>query len=153
VCLSVLRKAYNSALRSSNQDRFDASLLASARAARSSYCKAMKKAKRDHWSSLLATATLQTVWTANKFAIGGRPPLLPRVPGASTPLELNKALLDHFFPGAPLAPTASILLPFKECPELVALEIERALAGSSPLSAPGPDTIPNSVWKRINRTA
>jgi len=52
--LSVLRKAYNSALRSWKRDRFDASLLASARAARSSYCKAIKKAKRAHWSSFLA---------------------------------------------------------------------------------------------------
>jgi len=35
--LSLLRKAYNSALRSSKRDRFDAALLASARAARSAY--------------------------------------------------------------------------------------------------------------------
>ena len=32
-------------------------------------------------------------------------------------------------------------------------EIERALARSSLSLAPGPDTIPNSVWKRINKTA
>jgi len=62
--LSVLRKAYNSALRSSKRDRFDASLLASARAARSAYFKAIKKAKRAHWSSFLASATPQSVWTA-----------------------------------------------------------------------------------------
>jgi len=71
--LSVLRKAYNSALRSSKRDRFDASLLSSARAARSSYFKAIKKAKRAHWSSFLASATPQTVWTAKRFPVG-RPP-------------------------------------------------------------------------------
>jgi len=59
--LSQLRKAYNSALRSSKADRFDAALLASARAARTAYFKAIKKAKRDHWSTFLATATPQTV--------------------------------------------------------------------------------------------
>jgi len=74
--LSVLRKAYNSALRSSKRDRFDASLLASARAARSAYFKAVKKAKRAHWSSFLASATTQTVWTAKRFAVG-RPPPFP----------------------------------------------------------------------------
>ena len=70
--LSMLRKAYGSALRSSKRDRFDAALLASARAARSAYFKAIKKAKRDHWSSFLASATPQTVWTAKM------PPLVPR---------------------------------------------------------------------------
>ena len=153
VSLSVVRRAYKSTLRSSKEYRFDVSLLASTRAARFSYFKAIKKAKRDHWSSFLATATQQTVWTARKFAIGCPPLRFPELPGASTPLELNKALLDHFFPGAPLAPTASILLPFKECSELVALEVERALARSSPSWAPGPDTIPNLVWKKINKTA
>jgi len=153
VSLSVLRKAYNSARRSSKGDRFDASLLASARAACSSYFKAIKKAKRDHWSSFLATPTPQRVWTAKKFAIGRPPPCLPELPKASTPLELNKALLDHFFPGAPLAPTTSILLPFKDCRELVSSEVERALAHSSTSSASGPDSIPNSVWKKINKTS
>ena len=32
-------------------------------------------------------------------------------------------------------------------------EVSRALAGSSPSSALGPDTIPNSVWKRVHRVA
>jgi len=72
--LSVLRKAYNSALHTSKRDHFDASLLASARSARSAYFKAIKKGKRAHWSSFLASATPQTVWTAKKLAIGRPPP-------------------------------------------------------------------------------
>lgn len=151
--LSMLRKGYNSALRSSKQDCLDASLLASARAARSSYFKARKKGKRDHWRSFLATATPQSVWTANKPAIGRPPPRFPEHPRASTLLELNKSLLDHFFPAALMVAPSSILLPSRECPELVTSEIESALACSSPSSAPGPDVIPNSVWKTINRTA
>jgi len=143
--LSLIRKGYNSALRSSKQDRFDAALLSSARAARTAYFKAIKKAKREHWSSFLASATPQTVWTAKKFAIGGPPPPFRELPGASTPPELNKALLDHFFPGEPARGFDTILLPFGNCPALMAEEIARALACSSPSSAPGPDITPNSV--------
>jgi len=151
--LSQLRRAYNSALRSSKVDRFDAALLASARAARTAYFKAVKKAKRDLWSAFLATATPQTVWTAKKFAVGRPPPCFPELPGATTPPELNKALLNHFFPGDPVRAFNSILLPFRDCPALAADEIGRALARSSPSSAPGPDMTPNSVWKRIHRVA
>jgi len=32
-------------------------------------------------------------------------------------------------------------------------EVGRALAHSSPSSAPGPDMTPNSVWKRLHRVA
>ena len=151
--LSQLRRAYNSALRSSKVDRFDAALLASARAARTAYFKAIKKAKRDHWSAFLAAATPQTVWTAKKFAVGRPPPRFPELPGATTPPQLNKALLDHFFPGDPVSTPNSILLPFTDCPALAADEIGRALARSSPSSAPGPDMTPNSVWKKVQRVA
>ena len=151
--LSMLRKAYNPALRCSKRDRFDAALLASARSARSAYFKAIKKAKRDHWSSFLAAATPQTVWTAKKLAIGRPPPRFPELPGASTPVELNRALLDHFFPGEPVEFVDSILLPFRDCLPLSTDEIGRALARSSPSSAPGPDMTPNSVWKRVHRVA
>jgi len=151
--LSMLRKAYGSALRSSRRDRFDAALLASARAARSAYFKAIKKAKRDHWSSFLASATPQTVWTAKKLAVGRPPPRFPDLPGASTPPKLNRALLDHFFPGEPPSFLDTILLPFRECLPLSLDEVTRALARSSPSSAPGPDMTPNSVWKRVHRVA
>jgi len=151
--LSMLRKAYGSALRSSKRDRFDAALLASARAARSAYFKAIKKAKRDHWSSFLASATPQTVWTAKKLAIGRPPPRFPELPGASTPPELNQALLGHFFPGAPVRVPNTVLPPFKDCPPLSQDEVGRALARSSPKSAPGPDKTPNSLWKRVHRVA
>ena len=151
--LSMLTKAYNSALRSSNRDRFDAALLASARAARSAYFKAIKKAKRDHWSSFLASATPQTVWTAKRFTVGRPPPRFPELPGTSTRPELNKALLNYFFPGEPAGFADTILLPFRECLPLAPDEVSRALARSSPSSAPGPDAIPNSVCKRVDRVA
>jgi len=134
----MLRKAYNSALRSSKWDRFDATRLASTRAARSTYFKAIKKAKRDHWASFLPSATPQTVWTAKKLAFGHPPSRFLELPGASTPPELNQVLLNYFFPGEPAKFLDTILLPFRDCLPLAADEVGRALARSSPSSAPGP---------------
>jgi len=78
------------------------------------------------------------------FAIGS-PPLFPGTPEASTPLELNSALLDHFFPGSPLSEPHTILLPFKALLALEASEIDWALARTSPSSAPGTDKTLNYV--------
>jgi len=89
----MLRKAYNPALRSSKRDRFDAALLASARAVSFAYFKAIKKAKRNHWSSFLASATPKTGWTAKRFAVGCPSPRWSELTGTSTPPELNRALL------------------------------------------------------------
>jgi len=149
----MLRKAYNSALCSSKRNGCDAALLASARASRSAYFKAIKKAKRDHWSSFLASVTPQTVWTAKRFAVRRSPPRFRELPGTSTPPQLNKALLDHFFPGEPAKFTDTILLPFRECLPPAADEVSRALGRSSQSSAPGPDAIPNSVSKTVHRVA
>jgi len=133
----MLRKAYNSALRSSKRDRFDATLLISARAARSAYFKAIKKAKRDHWSSFLVSASPQTVWTVKKLAVGRPPPRFMELPGASTPPELNEALLQHFFAGEPARVIDTMLLPFKDCLPLAEDEVGRALARSSRRRPPG----------------
>jgi len=149
--LSMLRKAYGSALRCSKRDRFDAAHLPSARAARSTYFEAIKKAKRDHWSSFPALATPQSVSTAKKLAVGRPPPHFPALLGASTPPELNQALLDHCFPREPARFPDTIQLRFRECLPLSPDEVGRALAHSSPTSAPGPDMTPNSVWKRVHR--
>jgi len=47
----------------------------------------------------------------------------------------------------------TIRLPFRECLPLSLDEVGRALARSTPTSAPGPDRTPNSVWKRVHRVA
>ena len=85
--------------------------------------------------------------------MGRPPPRFPELPGATMPPELNRAFLNHFFPGDPVRSINSVLLPFRDCPAVAADEIGRALARSSPSSAPGPDMTPNSVWKRIHRVA
>jgi len=112
----------------------------------------MEKAKRDHWCNFLSKATPRTVWTAKKVAIG-RPPRSQELPRASTPLVLNTALLDYFFPRNLVVTPDTILLPFKDILVVEASEINMQLARSSPLSAPGPDKTPNCVWKRINKVA
>ena len=151
--LSAHRKGYNSSLGALKRDCHDSSLLMSARAPRSYYFQAIMKAKRDHWCEFLSKATPQRLWTAKKFAIGRPPSRFQELPGASTPLEINKTLLDHFFAGCPIEVPHTILLHFKDVLALEASEIARALARSSPLSAPGPDKTPNLVWKRFNKVA
>jgi len=116
--LSQLRRAYNPTVRTSKRARFGAALLAWARAPRSAYFKAINKAKRVHRSVFLASATTQTVWTVKQFAVGRPHPRFPEFPGATRPLELNKALRDHFFPGEPARTFDCILLPFRDCPAL-----------------------------------
>ena len=59
--------------------------------------------------------------------------------------ELNQALLDPFFRGVPARVPDTILLPFRECLPLSQDAVGRALARSSPTSAPGTDMTPNSV--------
>jgi len=120
---------------------------------RKAYFLAIEKAKRDHWSSFLASATPQSVWTAKKLAVGSPTPHFPQLPGASTPPELNPALRNHFFPGQPARFRDTILLPFTECLPLSQDVVGRALAHCSPTSAPGPDMNPNSVWKRVHRVS
>ena len=62
------------------------------------YFKEIKAAKNKHWSSFLLGATPQSLWTAKRFAYGRTPPRFPSLPGAETPQQMNKVLLDHFFP-------------------------------------------------------
>jgi len=101
VLLTALRTAYSCGLRCLKCDHCDCALLASARAARSAYFKGIKNAKREYWSSFLASATPQTVWTAKKLAVGGLPPCFGQLRGAITLPELNKALLNHIFLAEP----------------------------------------------------
>jgi len=62
------------------------------------YFKAIKAAKNKHWSSLLLTATSQSLWTAKRFACGRAQPCFPSLPRAETPNQMNDVLLDYFFP-------------------------------------------------------
>ena len=88
-----------------------------------------------------------------KLSLGRLAQRFPSLPDATTPTQINDALLNHFFPPEPLRPLPSILRPFADCTALTAEEISATLTKCSPSSAPGPDTIPYSVWKSLHRIA
>jgi len=64
---------------------------------------------------------------------------------------MNNVLLDHFFPPKePFSPPPR-LRPDRSATPLTTSEIATALSKCSPNSAPGPDGIPYSVWKQVNK--
>jgi len=64
---------------------------------------------------------------------------------------MNNVLLDHFFPpNEPFSPPPR-LRPNKSAPPLTTDEIAAAFSKCSPTSAPGPDGIPYSTWKQVNK--
>ena len=126
-------------------------LLSESHARRLVYFKAIKKAKKEHWKSLLARVRAQDVGTARRLAAGRQPDLFPSFPDASSPMDINTALLSHFFPDKYPTLTPSILRPFRDVPSLGPEEIAHALSKSSNSSAPGPDQIPYETWKEVNK--
>ena len=77
-------------------------------------------------------------------------PRFPSLPDASGPVAINKALLDHFFPPKSPLPNRGRLTRNPSAAPRMPEEIKLALSKSSPSSAPGPDSIPYSVWKKVN---
>ena len=123
-----------------------------ARLSRQGYFKAIKKAKNSHWADFLAKTTPHNIWTAKKFVAPRKTPHFPELPGANSLVEINKALLNHFFTPKLELPLRGRLRRNPSAVPLTKEEIAAALAKSSPSSAPGPDGVPYSVWKRVNTT-
>jgi len=73
------------------------------------------------------------------------------LPGAETPQQINKVLLDHFFPPKELFSPPLRLRPDRKGPPLTKEAIAIAVSKSSPTSAPGPEGIPYFTWKQVNR--
>jgi len=115
------------------------------------YFKAIKAVKNKHWSSILLAASPQSLCTAKGFANWRAQPRFPSLPGAETPLQMNNVLLDHFFPPEePFSPRPR-LRPRRSAPPLTRDEIAAALSKCSPTSALGPDGIPYSTRKQVNK--
>ena len=140
---------YAKACRLANKHRTE-NLVSLVRLSRQGYFKAIKKAKNSHWTDFLARTTPHNIWTAKKFVSPRKTPRFPNLPEANSPVEINKTLLDHFFPPKPELPTRGRLHHHASADPLTKEEIAAALAKSSPSSAPGPDGIPYSVWKKVN---
>src|SRR5205807_5992989 len=49
--------------------------------------------KASHRKQFLATVDSRSIWTAKKLAVGKPPDRFPSIPDATTPLEINDALL------------------------------------------------------------
>ena len=147
--LTVLRKEYHKAMRTMKKHPSDDTRHL-ARLSRTGYFKAIKRAKGSYWSSFLARTTPQNIWTAKQYVAPRKAPRFPSLPGADSPTAINDALLKHFFPPKPTPATREKLSPHKDAPPLSPEEIKAALSKCSPSSAPGPDGIPDRVWKRVN---
>jgi len=63
---------------------------------------------------------------------------------------VNNPLLNYFFPPRDPLPSRGRLEKNPSATPLTKEEIRLALSKSSPSSAPGPDGVPYSVWKRVN---
>jgi len=148
--LTILRREYHKAARVAK--KLDTSHMREvAGTSKAGYFKPIKAAKNKHWSSFLLTATPQSLWTAKRFAYGRAQPRFPSLPGLETPLQMHNVLLEHFFPPKePISPPPR-LRPHNSVPPLTTEEIATALSKCSPTSALGPDRIPYSTWKQVNK--
>jgi len=149
--LTILCREYHKTVRSARKSDTP-HMREVAGTSKAGYFKAIKAAKNKHWSSFLLTATPQSLWTSKRFAYGLSQPRFPSLPGAETPQQMNNVLLDHFFPPKePVSPPPRLRLP-KSVPPLTTDEIAAALSKCSLTSAPGPDGIPYSTWKQVNKS-
>jgi len=114
------------------------------------YFKAIKGAKNKHWSSFLLDATPQSLWTAKRLAYARAPPRFPSPLGAETPGQMNKILLDYFFPLREAFSPPPRLRHHRKAPALREEELTAALAKCSPWSAAGPAGIAYSTRKQVN---
>jgi len=149
--MTILRREYHKATRLARK-RDTPNMREVANTSKAGYFKAIKAAKNKYWSSFLLTATPQSLWTAKRFAYRRAQPRFPSLPGAETPQQINDVLLDYFFPPKEPFSPAPRLSPHKSAPPLKTEEIAAALSKCSPTSAPGPDGIPYSTRKQVNKT-
>src|SRR6195952_2074610 len=149
--LTDLRKEFTKADRAAKKHRTDEKY-AIAKLSRRGYFKAIKRAKALYWADFLAKTTPHNIWTAKQLVAPRKNPEFPTIPEADSSGGVNKALLGHLCPPRPPLPPRGRLFRHAGAGPLSAEEIARARAKSSPSSAPGPDEIPYSVWKKVNST-
>jgi len=148
--LSSLRREYH---KFAKIFRLDPSPLnrSNVKSSRRTYFKAIATAKKIHWSDFLSSATPHSFWAAKRFAFGRPPQRFPDLPGASDLAEVAETLLHHLFPPKPPPSPLLRLIRHEDYTPLTSEAISRALSKSSNTTAPGPEYIPYSVWKSVNR--
>ena len=114
------------------------------------YFKSIKRVKASYWTDFLAKTSPNNIWMAQQLVALRKTPRFPSLPDASGPVAINKALLAYFFPPKDTLPSRGRLKKNPLAAPLISEEIKLAHSKSSPSSAPGPDGVPYSVWKKVN---
>ena len=147
--LTSLRKGFTKATRRAKKLQTPDSYTI-ARQSKLGYFKSIKRAKASYWADFLAKTSPNNIWTAKPLVAPRKTPRFPSLPDAAGPVGINKALLDHVFPPKDPLPSRGRLKRNPSAAPLTSKEIKLALSKSSPSSAPGPDGVPYSVWKKVN---
>ncbi|KAH0602248.1 uncharacterized protein H6S33_009889 [Morchella sextelata] len=119
------------------------------KAAKNAYFNAIKQAKQEHWNSFVSNASSQDLWRLKKMA-SKMEDHVPSLPNSPTPTLLNKNLINAFYPPRTEAPSPPPIN-YQDVTPITPEKVQNVLKTTSNLSAPGPDTIPYSVWKRIHK--
>ena len=77
-------------------------------------------------------------------------PRFPSLTDASDSVAVKNALLAHFLPPKEPLPSRGRLSKNPSATPLTEKEMQLALSKSSPSSAPGPDSVPYAIWKKVN---
>jgi len=96
------------------------------------YFKAIKSAKASYWADFLARTSPNNIWTAKQLVDPRTTPRFPSLTDASSPVAINKALLDHLFPPKDPLPSRGHLKRNPCATPLTEEEIKLALSRSSP---------------------
>jgi hypothetical protein len=75
----------------------------------------------------------------------------PDLSSATSPEEINHALLSHFFPSRTPSNSSTLLPVIRDVAVVTSKGVSKALSRFSNTSAPGPDGIPYKVWKPIHK--
>ena len=134
--LTTLRKEFTKASRRAKKTQTPDSY-SIARQSKLGYFKAIKRAKASYWADCLTKTSPNNIWTVKQLVATRKTPRFPSLPGASNPVAINNALLDHFFPPKDPLPGRGCLRRNPSATPLTAEEIKLALSKSSPLVAFG----------------
>lgn len=132
---------------------------------RNKYSEAITEAKETHWTNFLEEADESALWTAGRYITNpnGEGAACPRIPTLHTinpdgSIRLHKTnaekadlLAKTFFPPPPLdhgvPPDSDYPPPLPYHAEFSRAHICRTASRLQPHKAPGPDKIPNVIWK------
>ncbi|KAL7277809.1 hypothetical protein ACG7TL_002174 [Trametes sanguinea] len=133
------------------------------RAARNRYTDHIRAAKRDHWNAWLDSVDSRSIWAAHRFVKNGStdggscriPPIRAEQDGRPVTLTSNEQKGEEFYQTFFLPPGAAPTLgeDFEYPPEAFGFraitdrQVEEAIRQLRAFKVPGPDGIPNEVYK------